>query len=215
MSASGDLASFDSLRSSDIGVQTSMDILRVHWSLFGPLQSSVDVTDTLESGFECQPYTTDGRFHPISTSYATEPPVSPIDVDVDVFEEWEYELETEHQVDDEDGQECIEDEDDEGWKLVRCCGMARPQVPPSLKVLATTHRFVTIHDYITQVHAWLQTLHTSVLEAMGKMSSPSTKLYINLLPLRVLNLEEEIRADAMWKVVTEHARRRRESKIIS
>lgn len=78
--------------------------------------------------------------------------------------------------------------------------MARPQVLPSLKVLPTTHRFVTIHDYIAQVHARLQTLHTSALEAMGEMSSSSTKLYIDLLSLRVLNLEEEIRADAMWKV---------------
>lgn len=93
--------------------------------------------------------------------------------------------------------------------------MARSQVPPSLKVLPTTHRFVTIHDYITEVHAWLQTLLTSVLEAMGEMSSPLTKLYIDLLSLRVLNLEEELRADAMCKVVTEHPRRRRESMIIS
>ncbi|RYO63426.1 hypothetical protein AA0113_g6119 [Alternaria arborescens] len=115
--------------------------------------TAVDVADTLEPGSECQPYTTDGRFHPISTSSATEPPVSSIDVDVDMSEAWEYAWETEHQDDDEDGQEQIEDEDGEGRKLVRCCSMARPQVPPFLKVLPTTQRFVTIHDYITQAHA--------------------------------------------------------------
>ncbi|KAH8698050.1 hypothetical protein GQ44DRAFT_718521 [Phaeosphaeriaceae sp. PMI808] len=216
MSASKDHPTFDSLRSSGTGVQTSMDMLRVHWSLFGPLQSSVDVADTLDPGFDCQQYTTDGRsFHQISTSSATEPPISTISVAVDVFEEWEYDWVEEHRDDDEEDQEWIEDEDGEDRKLVRCCGMARPQAPPSLKVLPTTHHFVTVHDYITQVHAWLQTLQTGVLEAMGEMSSSSTTLYINLLSLNNLTLEEDIRADAMWKVVGDHARRRRDGTMIS
>lgn len=193
-----------------------MDMLRVHWSLFGPLQSSVDVADTLDPGFNCQQYTTDGRsFHQISTSPATEPPVSSISVDVDVFEEWEYAWAEEHRDDNERDQEWIGDDDSKDRKLVRCCGVARPRPPPSLKVLPTTHNFVTVHDYITQVHAWLQTLKADILAAVGDMSSSSTKLYINLLSLDNLTLEEDIRADAMWKVVGVHARRRRDGTMIS
>jgi hypothetical protein len=216
MSVSEDLPTFDSLRSSGTGVQTSINMLRVHWSLFGPLQSSVDVADTLDPGFDYQQYTIDGRtFHQISTSSVTEPPVSSISVDVDVFEEREYDWVEEHRDDDEEDQEWIEDEHSEGRKLVHCCGMARSQVPPSLKVLPTTHHFVTVHDYITHVHAWLREIQTDVLEAMGEMSSSSTKLYINLLSLDNMKLEEDIRADAMWKAVADHARRRRDGTMIS
>lgn len=187
----------------------------MHWSLFGPLQASVDIADSLGTYFDYQQYTTDGcSFHQISTSSATEPPVSSISVDVDVFEEWEYDWEEEHRDDDEKDEEWIEGEDGEDRKLVRCCGMARPQAPPSLKVLPTTHHFVTVHDYITQVHAWIQTLQIGVLEAMREMSSSSTKLYIDLLSLDNLKLEEDIRADAMWKVVGDHARRRRDGTMI-
>jgi hypothetical protein len=88
MSDSEELQTCDSLRSSGTVVQTSMDMLRVHWSLFGPLQSSVNVADTLDPDFDCQQYATDGGFfHPISASPATEPPVSSISVEVDVLEQ--------------------------------------------------------------------------------------------------------------------------------
>lgn len=216
MATSEDLPTFESLRSSGTGVQTSMDMLRVHWSLFGCLQSSVDIADTLGPGFNCQQYATDGNsIHQISSSPATEPPVSSISVDVDVFEEWEFYWVEEHRDDDEEDQEWIENEEGEDRKLVRCCGTARPQASASLKVLPITHHFVTVHDYITQIHAWLQTLQTSILEAMGELSSSSTKLYINLLSLDNLKLEEDVRANAMWKVIGEHARRRMDDAMIS
>jgi hypothetical protein len=209
MSDSEELQTCDSLRSSGTVVQTSMDMLRVHWSLFGPLQSSVDVADTLDPDFDCQQYATDGGFfHPISASPATEPPVSSISVEVDVLEQWQYNWEMEHREDDEEDQEWIEDENSEDRKLVHCCGADRPPGALSLKVLPTTRPFVTVHDYITQIHAWLGTLQTDILKAMGKMDSPETKLYISLMSLEVLSFEDDI--GTMWKWVVRHARRRRD-----
>ena len=148
---------------------TSMDMLRVHWSPFGPLQSSVYIADTLDPDFNCQQYATDdGSFHTISTSPVTEPPVSSISVQVDVLEQWQYNWEMEHWDDDEEDQEYIEDENGLDRTLVHCCGAARPPAATSLKVLPTTRPFVTIHDYITQVHTWLGALETDIFKAMGE-----------------------------------------------
>jgi hypothetical protein len=150
MSDSEELQTCDSLRSSGTVVQTSIDMLRVHWLLFGPLQSSVNVADTLDPDFDCQEYATDGGcFHPISTSPATEPPVLSISVEIDVLEQWQYDWEMEHREDDEEDQEWIEDENGEDRKLVHCCGAARPPATLSRKVLPTTRPFVTVHNYIT------------------------------------------------------------------
>ncbi|USP74843.1 hypothetical protein yc1106_02117 [Curvularia clavata] len=191
------------LRSSGIVVQTSVDMLRIHWSLFGPLQSSVDVADTLGPDFNCQQYATyGGSFHPISTSPATEPPVSSISVEVDVLEQWQYNWEMEHREDDGEDHEWIEDENGEDRKLMHCCGESRPPAASSLKVLSTTRPFVTVHDYITQVHAWLGTLQTDILKAMGEMGYPETQLYISLMSLEVLSFEEDI--GTMWKWVVTH-----------
>lgn len=216
MSASANVPSYNDLRSSGAIVQTSMDMLRVHLSLFRPLESSVDVADTLDLDFKCEPYTTDGHsFHEISTSPVTEPPVSSVSVNVDVLDTWEYKWEGEHRDDNEDYQEWVETENDDDRKLLRCCSMACPPPPPSLEVLPTTHPFVTVHDYITQVHAWLQTLKLSILEAMGESSSPSTRFYTSLLSLRVLTFWEDIRVDKLWKSVEQHARRRRDGTMLS
>jgi hypothetical protein len=215
MSASEELQTYDSLRSSGKVVQTSMDMLRVIWSLFGPLQYSVHVADTLDPDFHCQQYATagGGSFHPISTSPATDPPVSAISVEVDVLEQWQYNWEMEHGEDDEDHQEWIEDENGEDRKLVHCCGAARPPAALSLKVLPTTRPFVTVHDYITQVHAWLETFQTNILRAMGETVSPETKLYISLMSLKVLSFEEDI--GIKWKWVGRHAQRRRDGTMVS
>jgi hypothetical protein len=206
-------ASEDSLRSSGGVVQTSMDMLRVHWSLFGPLQSSVDVAATLDPDFDCQQYATNGgSFHPISTSPATEPPVLSISVGVDVLKQWQYNWEMEHREDDEEDQEWIEDENSEDRKLVHCCGATRPPAALPLEVLPTTRTFVTVHDYITQVHAWLGTLQTDILQAMGDMASSENKLYISLMSLEVLSFEEDI--GTIWRWVGRHAQRRIDSTII-
>ena len=216
MSASENFPSYNDLRASGGIIQSSMDMLRVRWLLFGSLESSVEVADTLDLDSKCGPYTTDGHsFHKISTSPATEPPVSSISVNVDDLDTWGYRWEGEHRDDDWDNQEWTGDSDDEDRDLLRCCGMACPPPPPSLEVLPTTHPFVTVHDYITQVHAWLQTLKPSILEAMGDMYSLSTRFYISLLSLRVLSYWEDTRADRLWKSTEQHARRRRDGTMLS
>jgi len=215
MSASDTVPSYDELRASGAIIQSSMDILRVHLSLFGPLKSSVEVADTLGPDFKCEPYTTDGHsFHDISTSPATEPPVSSISVNIDNLDTWGYRWEGEHRDDNEDNQEWVETENDEDRALLRCCGMACPPPPPSLEVLPPTHPFVTVHDYITQVHAWLQTLKPSILAATDELSSPSTRLYSSLVILGVLTFEEDIGADRLWESVERHVRRRRDGTML-
>ncbi|KAH6865255.1 hypothetical protein BKA58DRAFT_242099 [Alternaria rosae] len=210
MSTSKDIPTYDSLRSSGTIVLSSMDMLRVRLSLFGPLESSIEVADTLDQDSKCEPYTTDGHsFHKISTSPATEPPVSSISVNVDDLDTWGYRWEGEHRDDNWDNQEWTGDSDDEDRDLLRCCGIACPPPPPSLEVLPTTHPFVTVHDYITQVHAWLQTLKPSILAAIDGLSSPSTRLYSSFVILRVLMFEEETRAGRLWESVERHVRRHR------
>jgi hypothetical protein len=143
-------------------------------------------------------------------------------VEVDVLEQWTFDWVTEHQDDDEESQERIEEVDDdiiEGEhnmqrKLVYCCDMDRPKAPPPLVVLPTTQNFVTVHDYITKVHDWLQSLQADISKAMGKSSSPSTRLYVDLLALASIHFEEDIRADPIWNRIRDHARRRQEVTMI-
>ena len=217
MSTSKDIPTYDSLRSSGTIVLSSMDMLRVRLSLFGSLESSVEVADTHDPDSKCEPYTTDGHsFHKISTSPATEPPVSSISsVHIDDLDTWGYRWEGEHRWDNEDNQEWVETENDEDRELLRCCGMACPPPPPSLEVLPTTHPFVTVHDYITQVHAWIQALKPSILEAMCETRSPSSRFYISLMSLKVLIYEEDFRVDRLWESVRGHVQRRRDGTMYS
>ena len=210
MSASDNVPSYDELRASGGFIQSSMDMLRVRLSLFGPLESSVEVADTFDLDSKCEPYTTDGHsFHKISTSPATEPPVSSISVHIDELDTWGYRWGGEHRDDNWENQEWTGDSDDEDRELLRCCGMACPPPPPSLEVLPTTHPFVTVHDYITQVHAWLQTLKPSILAATDESSSSSTRLYSNFVILRLLMFEKDIQAGRLWESVERHVRRHR------
>jgi len=214
MSAS--VPSYNELRASGGFIQSSMDMLRVHLSLFGPLESSVEVADTLGPDSKCEPYTTDGHsFHKISTSPATEPPISSISVTIDDLDTWGYRWEGEHRDDNWDNQEWTGDSDDEDRELLRCCGIACPPPPPSLEVLPTTHPFITVHDYITQVHPWIQALKPSILEALCESRSPSSRFYISLMSLKVLIYEEDFRADRLWKSVEQHVRRRKDGTMFS
>ncbi|KAF1359442.1 hypothetical protein EJ07DRAFT_89498, partial [Lizonia empirigonia] len=138
------VATFDSLRASRTPVFTSMDMLRVRWSPFGSIQSSVYVSDDLsKTTSSLSPYQQsaggDAIFHQISTSPATDPPVSSITVQSMELEDWE---------------------------LMRCCGQDRPHPPAPLSVQSTEGEFVTVHDFVIQTHEWLQPLREDILNAM-------------------------------------------------
>jgi hypothetical protein len=197
-------------------------MLRVRWKLFGSLQSSIEVADDLEAGpsSSLSPYqqtNTGGiSFHQISKSPATEPLVSSIIVKVVELEYWGSDWEDGHAEDESEDQVWVDDDTnfDNGEPLrilMRCCGEDRPQAPPPLLVEHTSQSFVTVHDYITQVHTWFQNLQTDIERYHREhfiRGPPSFLLYVFIVALDSLSFIQN--ADHHWKHVAEHARRRRE-----
>ncbi|KAK7985453.1 hypothetical protein PG988_003075 [Apiospora saccharicola] len=107
--------SFELLRAQRQPPKLSMDMLRIRWQPFGPLEESIQVADNARS----------------HQSSLTEPPISSITVAQDDLNNWEddwVDEHTPHADDDEDGTSTWvagsgDDEDDEdglGRKLVRC-----------------------------------------------------------------------------------------------
>lgn len=174
--------SFEEHVSSGQPVRLSQHMQRIRWKPFGPLADSIYVAEnSSEPSSPQQPYQTGPTsFHPISASPLSEPPISSITVTQSDLEYWEEDWVEEHVPHADDDQavwidlppgtvreEEVDGDDGEGRKLMRCCGTSRPVVPPALTVRSTSQQFVTIHDYITAVHPWLQTIKGSILEAKG------------------------------------------------
>ncbi|KAL7624108.1 hypothetical protein AAE478_005665 [Parahypoxylon ruwenzoriense] len=237
--AASDLPSFQALRDSGQVVFSSMDMLRVRWKPFGPLSTSIQVVDDpADPASPQKPYQTDpGSFHSISTSAATEPPVSSITVTQGDLDQWESDWVEEHvphaddysddavwvaapRGDDVEGEGEGEEEEDGGdaggRKLMRCCDEDRPHAPPPLVVRASTQPFVTIHDFVTTVHDWLQTVRDDILSAKGVTQGgplpADTPLYVSPVGLDRLRLREGRNQppdfEDMWKGVAEHIQRR-------
>lgn len=233
--ASSELPSFESIRDSNHVVLSSMDMLRLQWKPFGPFSTCIQVVDDVDTSSGQQPYRVNTEsFHPISTLAVTEPPVSSITVRQDDLEQWEAdwaELHVPHADDHPDGtawaaemQEDNEEghwehtggDDGEGRKLMRCCNEDRPNATPPLVVRASTQPFVTIHDFVTTVHPWLQTVRDDILSAKGvTQGGPlpvDTPLYVHPLGLDRLRLVEGRNQlpdfKHTWQGVAEHGRRR-------
>jgi hypothetical protein len=234
MSTSNDLPALDSLRCLKTPVFSSMDMLRVRWRPFGSLQSTVEVAEDLDAGLNSSvsPYQinvgVNPSFHRISSSPATDPPVSAITVKMLDLEDWAWRWTEDHEncvegYDDED-QEWMEergDEDDEEEpprKLMRCCNQNRPQVPQPLVVKPSAKSYITVHDYIIQVHAWIEDLQADILAATKENfgTRPSTSSYMTLLHLDEPHVRDDCqgRADRYWKAVAEHAQLRRDGRMI-
>lgn len=124
-----------------------------------------------------------GNWHPLAQLSITEPKVSSITVRVDCLEDWEddwYVAHLEH-VDPFSNPECYGpipdgygedgDEDLEPPELLRCCGQEAPKgKDASLLVRAATESgFVTIHEYVANVHPWLISLRRDILQASGDL----------------------------------------------
>ena len=54
---------------------------------------------------------------------------------------------------------------------MRCCDQDRPHDTLPLVVLSTKQLFVIVHDYVTQVHAWLQELEGRYIACLGRTLS--------------------------------------------
>ncbi|KAH8724429.1 hypothetical protein GQ44DRAFT_727785 [Phaeosphaeriaceae sp. PMI808] len=210
MLAPTEIPTVDSLRASRTPVFTFMDMLRVRWKPFSPIQSSVYVTDDLStissslSSYQ-KAAVNDASFHQISTSLATESPVSSI-----TESDWVDEHEPHAQHDSGQAQWSTEP----SRKLMRCCGQDRPHPPPPLLVRSTVQQFVTMHDFVTQTHAWLQPLQEDILNAMEATFGSSflnTQLYVALIALDKSMIVSDGncgQADRHWERVADHARKR-------
>ncbi|USP77806.1 hypothetical protein yc1106_05080 [Curvularia clavata] len=218
MSKPTEIESFDSLRASKSLVFTSKDMLRLRWRPFGSIQSSVYVADDLSTITSLSPYQQaagiETPFHQISTSPATEPPVSSITVRLMELEDWESDWVDAHEP------HAQHDSGDAQWsteprtKLMRCCGQRRPYPPAPLLVQSAEGGFVTVHDFVTQTHEWLQPLRKDILSAMevtfGRVYSDS-QLYLALIALDNLMLVRDERpgqVERHWERVVDHVRRR-------
>lgn len=236
MPSTSEIPTMATLKSSKVPVFSSLDMLKIRWRPFGDLQSTTRVADDLDAGANStvSPYQlTAGAspsFHQISSSSATEPPVSLLTVTISDLEDWAWRWAENHEdcsegYDSENqqwiGEDDNEDEDDEDEsprKLMRCCDQDRPQAPPPLEIHPTSGDFITVHDYITQTHAWVESLQTDILKALKENAgiSPPTPLYITLFRLDRPNFrgDRQGRADRHWKAIAEHVNLRIDGRII-
>ncbi|KAK4124052.1 hypothetical protein N657DRAFT_619423 [Parathielavia appendiculata] len=131
--------------------------------------------------------------HPISRDPYTEPKVSSVTISADLLSDWEnnwFEVHRDHVLpggEEENGKTRIgslpdfdpEDEDD-AWPevdgegsghLLVCCGSERPRKTETKFQLLVTAKgagpdgFLTVHDFLEQVHPWLMGLKGEILEA--------------------------------------------------
>ncbi|KAK8121893.1 hypothetical protein PG984_010563 [Apiospora sp. TS-2023a] len=227
MDAPQEYPSFELLRAQRQPPKLSMDMLRIRWRPFGPLEESIQVADNARSPPSPQspayhPGTTPASPHPVSASPLTEPAISSITVTQDDLNNWEDDWVDEHipHADDDDAGTSTwvdgsgDDEDDEdglGRKLVRCCDQSRPRAPAPLVVGPSTQPYLTVDDYIVAVHAWLRTHRDSILAARGVHEDgpvpASTSFYVNFLGLNTITLDDGKRSsdfDYLWQSWAAH-----------
>jgi hypothetical protein len=237
MSIANNFPTLDSLRASRTPVFSSMDMLRIRWKPFGPLQSTIEVADDLAAGpnSSVSPYQltigVNPSFHEISTSPATDPPVSSITVTISDLEDWDWRWAENHEdcwegydnghqewIEEDRDENDEEDDDDPPRKLMRCCNENRPQAPQPLLVRPIANDFITVHDYISQVHPWIENLQVDIVAATKENAGthPSTPRYMTLLRLDAPKVRDDHhgRGDSHWKSVAEHAQLRRDGRMI-
>lgn len=178
--------SYETLCAQNRPPRVSPEFLRLRWKPFGPIETSLSVVhfpgDPPEHGDQMYKQG-EMEFHPISSSSLTEPPISSITITQYDLNNWEddwVECHLPHAdydgarwtVDTSDATEANEDgqtgDDEMGRKLMHCCGEDRPSAQArQLLVQASSKPYLTIHDYVMPVHAWLQTKRNDILRAKG------------------------------------------------
>ncbi len=145
-----------------------------------------------------------GGFHPVAAEPASNPPASSIKVVtverlatwIDYWAEYHW---NKHEtlydpVDGALGAKCA------------CCGESPFRAVETLVIRAVEHRFVTVGDYVTQVHAWLLTLKTDILRAMDGIEEDDEVVVENLTQRRLWLIPENL--EEIW--IADEAERRPE-----
>ncbi|GAM91157.1 hypothetical protein ANO11243_092040 [Dothideomycetidae sp. 11243] len=183
---------------------TSIEMCQIRWRSWGVLADCIEIAqDAKDPESTCRPYIMDDKTDAIADVPATEPPLSSItahlsdlDMDEDVWEEEHLE----HADDDDLSVRLAElppDEYGRPWtRLVQCCYEQRPAKGPTLTVAPSSKPYVTIGDYINQVHPWLQTLKSRVFVAKNRLNGrplpADTTFGVAVFNLAHLGLYEEV-----------------------
>ncbi len=178
---------------------------RLVWRIPAPLESAIRVSSTpCDHTGSGEPYfqqTLAGvSWHQVSQQCVSFTPCESITIKTPL-DSWaaEWEEHHEHADPDDEGCEFAEDDDDGPGELLRCCGEERPQAPPPLVVTATDKEYVTVHDYVSTVHAWLMEHFDNISSAVNVWDDgeapPGQKLYVHVSNLRALSVSDE----EMWQ----------------
>ncbi|GAM91159.1 hypothetical protein ANO11243_092060 [Dothideomycetidae sp. 11243] len=217
-------------RKQELYPRTSLEVLQIRWTPFGVLASCIEIVeDPRDPASACRPYMTSNIADSISTQSITEPPVSSITVrqaDIEMGGDMFLEAHIEHADDDNPSaiweeapvsEEAKQRGETPSEKLMQCCGIRRPRKSPTLTVLPTAKSFVTVGDYIAQVHPWLQTLRDEIIFCRNLMEGAfidlDTPLYVRLFNLSTLSLDEEdsgtgSNSMGLWEAVSKVVRER-------
>lgn len=82
--------------------------------------------------------------------------------------------------------------------LVECCGTQRPRSKDATLQVKAVGAFLTVHDYVSQVHPWLMDMRERLLEALGWLNgragpwAPETKLLVDEMYFLMIIEEEDL-----------------------
>jgi hypothetical protein len=215
---------YEVFRKAGLPIGLNSDAKRLKWALDGPLHSAIQVMRGMkyDPNLPTEPYgeqtASTATWHPIAQSPLTDPKVSSVIVHIEIVEDWENQWLEFHRnchhpdedgeypdeflfgdLPDYDSESDEEDEEDKGH-LLRCCRGDRPRKKGETLLVKATGAFLTIHDYLSVVHPWLQRRREDILGAEGDLMkneplTASTKLMISYgLPDQVnFNTEEDWR----------------------
>ncbi|KAI1164865.1 hypothetical protein F5B18DRAFT_613720 [Nemania serpens] len=224
MSEQARLPSYEELRRALQPPDFTPETERIYWTINGPLHSSVWII----SHDSLKPYAqgtdeSNPTWHPISQCPLTEPKISSITVEVYELLHWEEDWLTEHRHTDPPDPEFDEPDAGEGYRfgplpdcdpdgdweslseerplhLLECCHTPRPRgIKTSIVVKPSPgNEFVTIHDYLSTVHAFLLASREDILTSMyvldpgGRPAEPKLMVdYNGLSAVMILHEEED------------------------
>ncbi|KAH0358798.1 hypothetical protein KCU65_g10185, partial [Aureobasidium melanogenum] len=185
--------SYKSLLTANTSPQASPDLLRLHWNL-----NSDNVSDSI---FVLDgPTNAESKGEPYSSTYqicesaSHCPPVSSIIISVENLDEYAdqwieaHGLHADSNAFDEDcGPPCFDSED----VVQRCCGENRPGEGPRLEIVAEPGHFITVGQYVNEVHPWLRQLKgqlrgaASVWAGWGPQEDPEMIVRLYAMPISV------------------------------
>ncbi|KAH9438496.1 hypothetical protein MCOR02_002115 [Pyricularia oryzae] len=180
---------------------------KVPWTLNGPLESAIQVMPNMwyDADAVMEPYFrppatlgSEPSWHSLALEPLMTPPFHTVTVRPYCIADWEELLfmrkYTGAMRSGRYGEHAWADEDDyyDDHMLVERCGGQRPRSRDAKLQVKAAGAFVTIHDYVSQVHPWLMGMRERLLEALGHLDrrsapwAPDTKLVVKDMHLLMI-----------------------------